>query len=109
MSNIITDMFDGMPVSVLMGANLAGEVAKGAFCETTVGCSKLETSGKVYKKLFQTPNFRVSVVNDVKTVEICGALKVSNANERIGINQRWYIRVTTSRTLSPVVRDSSTA
>ena len=87
MSNIITDMFDGMPVSVLMGANLAGEVAKGAFCETTVGCSKLETSGKVYKKLFQTPNFRVSVVNDVKTVEICGALKV-NANERI--NKRWY-------------------
>ena len=70
-----------------MGANLAGEVAKGAFCETTVGCSKLETSGKVYKKLFQTPNFRVSVVNDVKTVEICGALKV-NANERI--NKRWY-------------------
>jgi len=75
MSNIIADMFNGMSVSVLMGANLAGEVAKGAFCETTVGCHNLDTSGKVYKSLFQTPNFRVSVVNDVKTVEICGALK----------------------------------
>jgi len=72
MSDIISGMFDGMDVSVLMGANLAGEVAGGAFCETTVGCAK---DGDVYKKLFQTSNFRVSVVNDVKTVEICGALK----------------------------------
>jgi len=72
MSDIISGMFDGMDVSVLMGANLAGEVAGGAFCETTVGCAR---SGDTYKKLFQTSNFRVSVVNDVKTVEICGALK----------------------------------
>merc|ERR1712110_1366527 len=72
MSDIISGMFDGMDVSVLMGANLAGEVAGGAFCETTVGCAR---SGDTYKKLFLTSNFRVSVVNDVKTVEICGALK----------------------------------
>ena len=64
-----------MPVSVLMGANLAGEVAKGSFCETTIGCSRPDSS-PVLKKMFQTPNFRVSVVGDVKTVEICGALKV---------------------------------
>lgn len=76
MSDIISNMFKdiSMPVSVLMGANLAGEVAKGSFCETTIGCSRPDSS-PVLKKMFQTPNFRVSVVGDVKTVEICGALK----------------------------------
>jgi len=75
MSTIIHEMLDEMPVSVLMGANLAGEVAGGAFCETTIGCNDPNNAGQVYKKLFQTPNFRVSVVDDVSTVEICGALK----------------------------------
>ncbi len=31
--------------------------------------------GRIYKKLFETPNFRVTVVGDASTVEICGALK----------------------------------
>lgn len=32
--------------------------------------------GQMLKDLMQTPNFRVSVVQDADTVEICGALKV---------------------------------
>jgi glycerol-3-phosphate dehydrogenase (NAD+) len=64
----------GVPVAVLMGANLAGEVADGHFCETTIGCNNVVT-GSHFKALFQTPNFRVTVVNDATTVEICGALK----------------------------------
>lgn len=66
----------GIEVSVLMGANLANEVAEGHFCETTIG-SKSPKSGALLKDLFQTDNFRVTVVPDVYTVEICGALKVS--------------------------------
>lgn len=60
--------------SVLMGANLAIEVAQNRFCETTIGCRD-QTSGKLLKDLFDNPNFRVRVVPDRTTVEICGALK----------------------------------
>lgn len=60
--------------SVLMGANLAIEVAQNRFCETTIGC-KDPNSGKILKDLFDNPNFRVRVVSDRTTVEICGALK----------------------------------
>lgn len=60
--------------SVLMGANLAGEVAQNCFCETTIGCRD-QNSGKILKDLFDSPNFRVRVVPDRTTVEICGALK----------------------------------
>lgn len=60
--------------SVLMGANLAIEVAQNCFCETTIGC-KNPDSGRVLQKLFDNPNFRVRVVPDRTTVEICGALK----------------------------------
>jgi len=64
----------GLPVSVLMGANLANEVADEKFCETTIGAKEAE-AGDDLKVLFQTDNFRVTVVSDAQTVEICGALK----------------------------------
>ncbi|XP_045590086.1 glycerol-3-phosphate dehydrogenase [NAD(+)], cytoplasmic isoform X2 [Procambarus clarkii] len=63
-----------IPVSVLMGANLAGEVADEKFCETTIGCRDMEV-GRVYRDLIQTDYFRVVVVEDVEAVEVCGALK----------------------------------
>ena len=55
-SKLITDPA-GIPCGVLMGANLANEVAEEKFCETTIGCSDLEL-GADYKLLFQTENFR---------------------------------------------------
>ncbi|NXI80754.1 GPD1L protein, partial [Rhipidura dahli] len=61
-------------ISVLMGANIAKEVADEKFCETTIGC-KNETQGEIFKELMQTPNFRITVVLDSDTVELCGALK----------------------------------
>lgn len=60
--------------AVLMGANIAPEVAKENYCEATIGC-KDEAVGKILKKLFQTPYFRIAVVPDEETVELCGALK----------------------------------
>ena len=47
----------GIPVSVLMGANLANEVADEKFCETTIG-AKVPEVGSDLKLLFQTENFR---------------------------------------------------
>lgn len=72
-SDIIQEKVD-TDVSVLMGANIASEVAAEQFCETTIG-SKVLQSGLLFKELLQTPKFRVTVVEDSDTVELCGALK----------------------------------
>ncbi|XP_066472810.1 glycerol-3-phosphate dehydrogenase [NAD(+)], cytoplasmic isoform X1 [Tiliqua scincoides] len=72
-SDIIREQL-GIEMSVLMGANIANEVADGKFCETTIGCKNLE-KGQILKELMQTPDFRISVVQEADTVEICGALK----------------------------------
>uniref|UniRef100_UPI00398E648A glycerol-3-phosphate dehydrogenase [NAD(+)], cytoplasmic-like n=1 Tax=Pristiophorus japonicus TaxID=55135 RepID=UPI00398E648A len=64
----------GIEMSVLMGANIASEVADEKFCETTIG-SKNNIHGQIFKELIQTPNFRITVVEECDTVEICGALK----------------------------------
>ncbi|XP_014245716.1 glycerol-3-phosphate dehydrogenase [NAD(+)], cytoplasmic [Cimex lectularius] len=72
-SHLIHDMLK-IEVCVLMGANLANEVADGQFCETTIGCKNRKYNGML-KELFETPFFRVSIVDDAETVEICGALK----------------------------------
>uniref|UniRef100_A0A672Y3K0 Glycerol-3-phosphate dehydrogenase [NAD(+)] n=1 Tax=Sphaeramia orbicularis TaxID=375764 RepID=A0A672Y3K0_9TELE len=72
-SDIIREKLE-IEVSVLMGANIASEVADEKFCETTIG-SKNEGNGQIFKELLQTPNFRITVVQESDTVELCGALK----------------------------------
>ncbi|KAM9813267.1 glycerol-3-phosphate dehydrogenase [NAD(+)], cytoplasmic-like [Neosynchiropus ocellatus] len=64
----------GISMTVLMGANIASEVAEDKFCETTIGC-KDKAHGPILKELMQTTNFRVTVVEESDVVEICGALK----------------------------------
>uniref|UniRef100_A0AAY4CZ38 Glycerol-3-phosphate dehydrogenase [NAD(+)] n=1 Tax=Denticeps clupeoides TaxID=299321 RepID=A0AAY4CZ38_9TELE len=72
-SDIIREKLE-LEVSVLMGANIANEVAEENFCETTIG-SKNPENGQVFKELLQTQNFRITVVSESDTVELCGALK----------------------------------
>lgn len=64
----------GIEMCVLMGANLAKEIADEKFCETTIGCRDPH-NGVLLKSLIQTEYFRVTVVDDIPTIEICGALK----------------------------------
>merc|ERR1711937_660053 len=64
----------GHSVSVIMGANVANEVARGDFCEATVGATDA-TTGAVHQMLFNTKSFSVNVVNEVASVELCGAIK----------------------------------
>ena len=61
-------------MSVLMGANVANEVAKGDFAEATIGCPKPD-QGLKWCKLFNTSDFAVTAVPDVAGAELCGALK----------------------------------
>ncbi|XP_031147628.1 glycerol-3-phosphate dehydrogenase 1c [Sander lucioperca] len=72
-SDIIREKLE-IEVSVLMGANIASEVADEKFCETTIG-AKNQANGLIFKELLQTPNFRINVVRECDTVELCGALK----------------------------------
>mmetsp|Transcript_121217 Transcript_121217/g.342998 ORF Transcript_121217/g.342998 Transcript_121217/m.342998 type:complete len:366 (-) Transcript_121217:212-1309(-) len=64
----------GHEVAVLMGANVANEVAAGEFCEATLGCTSKEHEA-ILVKLFNCKSFRVNAVDDIPGVELCGALK----------------------------------
>lgn len=64
----------GIDTAVLMGANLAPEVANDNFCEATIG-ARNQANAEELKKLFHTDNFRINIVPDPETVELCGALK----------------------------------
>ncbi|KAI5644445.1 glycerol-3-phosphate dehydrogenase [NAD(+)], cytoplasmic [Phthorimaea operculella] len=72
-SHIITRCLK-IPCAVLMGANIASEVAEEKFCETTIGCRDVFLA-PVLRDIIQTDYFRVVVVDDEDAVEICGALK----------------------------------
>lgn len=41
-----------------------------------IGCPQKEKYGAKLRKLFHSKNFRITVVEDAHTVELCGALKV---------------------------------
>ena len=71
---MIKDAMNGMDVSVLMGANVANEVARDDFCESTVGYAD-KANGEVFQRLLDCKTFRVGSINDVAGVELCGALK----------------------------------
>ncbi len=73
-SSIISASMGGMDTSVLMGANVANEVAAGQFCESTVGYAD-EAGGALWQRLFDCPTFSVGKIDDVAGTELCGALK----------------------------------
>ncbi|KAG8823223.1 glycerol-3-phosphate dehydrogenase [Serendipita sp. 401] len=74
----------GISCSSLSGANIATEVAQGKFSESTLGVPTPEgfdgdvdqvSDAQLWKPLFDTRTFRISVVPDVEGVGLCGALK----------------------------------
>jgi glycerol-3-phosphate dehydrogenase (NAD+) len=73
-SSLIKKEMGGMDTSVLMGANVANEVARDEFCESTVGYAN-RWNGAAWRKLFDCATFRVNSIQDVAGVELCGALK----------------------------------
>ncbi|WWC61698.1 glycerol-3-phosphate dehydrogenase (NAD(+)) [Kwoniella dejecticola CBS 10117] len=72
-ADVIQDRL-GISCSALSGANIANEVAIDRFSETTVGYRN-EREGQLWQRLFQTPNFKVQLIDDVAGVSLCGALK----------------------------------
>jgi len=68
-SSVIESLLD-IDMSVLMGANIAMNVAQEDFCESTIGCKSAE-QGAVLKQLFHRPHFHINVVSDIAAVELC--------------------------------------
>merc|ERR1719238_113708 len=60
--------------SVLMGANVANDMASDAFCETTIGYTD-DKNGELFKLAYNDPALKVGIVKDTVGVELCGALK----------------------------------
>lgn len=65
----------GITCDVLMGANVANEVAEGQFCEATVGTRGDMAMAEVWRDLFETRFFRIQLCKDAAAVELFGALK----------------------------------
>lgn len=72
-SDIISNNL-GVDVSVLMGANIANEVSQEQFCEATIGYRNKDNA-LLWQSIFNTPYFRINIIEDVYGVELCGALK----------------------------------
>ena len=60
--------------AVLMGANIASDIAYDKYVEATVASENAAVASEV-ARVFSTSLFRTEVSNDVSTVEYCGALK----------------------------------
>ena len=74
MSKIISKEWKSDRVAVVMGPNLANDVALNYFVEATVACEDLEIAKSV-ANIFNCSCFRTQTCTDVSTVELCGALK----------------------------------
>ncbi|OAF64754.1 hypothetical protein A3Q56_07532, partial [Intoshia linei] len=73
LSSIIKEKL-GIDCAVMMGANIASDIANEDFSESTIGCNDMRKA-KILKRALQTNYFRLSISNDPSAVELCGALK----------------------------------
>jgi len=60
--------------SVLMGANIANEIAMERFSEATIGYS-IKENGEIFRLLFDAPYLQIRTVDDVPGPEMYGTLK----------------------------------
>lgn len=64
----------GLDCSVLMGANIAADIARGELSEATIAYNVL-ANGQLLQEVFDRPYFYTQLVPDVVGAEMCGTLK----------------------------------
>jgi glycerol-3-phosphate dehydrogenase (NAD+) len=74
MSNLIKSKVKTKKVGVLMGANVANDIARDDYVEATVAFDDYDVSIEI-KSLLDCSCFHIDIAEDISTVEICGALK----------------------------------
>lgn len=72
-TDTVTEML-GIPCGALMGANIANDVAHDEFCESTIAF-KDTAIGELWKPIFNTPTFRIKVIDDLVLQQLCGTFK----------------------------------
>lgn len=74
MSQLVEQELPGHPVAVLSGPNLAIEIARGVPAACVVGCSKRDLLAPL-QDFFSTAMFRAYTSEDVRGIQLGGALK----------------------------------
>jgi glycerol-3-phosphate dehydrogenase (NAD+) len=76
---LLTDTVEeilGIKCGSLMGANIANEIARGDYCESTlafpISGSPIATN---WKKLFENPKFSIRITDDIVLQQLAGTLK----------------------------------
>lgn len=63
-----------IPCGCLMGANIANEIARGDFCESTLAFPD-PVKAQIWRQLFQNENFSIDITDDIVTQQLSGTLK----------------------------------
>jgi glycerol-3-phosphate dehydrogenase (NAD+) len=63
-----------IPCGALMGANIANDIAKNQFCESTIAFDD-ESLAEQWSKIFNQPNLRIKTIRDVVLQQLCGTIK----------------------------------
>ena len=72
-TDLITEKLK-IPCGGLMGANIANDIAREEFCESTISFDDPHL-GELWKPLIENSYFRIKVIGDLCLQQLCGTLK----------------------------------
>ena len=90
-SEIIQTFCEKNPISVISGPNLAKELIKGKPMVTEIACKDKKIAAFLQSE-FNNPSLRIYINDDIKGVELCGALKnvmaiAAGASDSLGLGE----------------------